>query len=166
VFIVGAGNESTWLSLCDALQRQDLAEDERFATNPLRVKNREALVAILTEIFATQPAEYWVALLEASGCPATRVLNVAEAFQSRHAQERGMVLEVASPAGDELLPTIGFPYTLCQEPPRAYRRPPGVGEHSREVLAQFTGLNEEELGELVRTGIIGEPVAAEPACPQ
>jgi formyl-CoA transferase len=155
MFIVGAGNESTWESLCEALKRPDLAVDPRFSTNPWRVTNRDELVAILSDIFATQPTDHWVELLDSAGCPASRVLNVAEAFESRHAREHDMVLEVASPAGDELLPTIGCPYGLEEEPPRVYRRPPAVGEHSREVLAQIAGLGDVELDDLIESKVIG-----------
>lgn len=157
-FIVGAGNESTWRSLCSALDRRDLAEDPRFATNPLRVRNAKELVQILSDTFIKNTVQHWVALLDRAGCPASPVMNVAEAFASDHAVERGMRIEVDSPADDAKLPTIGFPYSMEQNPPEVYRRPPALGEHSRDVAARIGALGEVAVEELVIDGVIGVPV--------
>ena len=48
---VAVGNDAQFANLCRALGRKDLAEDERYATNPDRVANREELVAALQEEF-------------------------------------------------------------------------------------------------------------------
>jgi crotonobetainyl-CoA:carnitine CoA-transferase CaiB-like acyl-CoA transferase len=63
-FIVAAANDRLWQALCKALGREDLANDPRFRTNPDRVANRDVLVKMLQEIFATNSREYWLKLLE------------------------------------------------------------------------------------------------------
>lgn len=136
MFILGAGNEGTWRALCRGLDREDLASDPRFASNADRMAHEEELVAVLQAIFLEHPSQHWIDQLARHGCPAAPIHDVREAFAADHAQERPMTLLVENPLGGQL-PTIGFPYSLREAPPRVRRRPPLLGEHTEEVLQEL-----------------------------
>ena len=84
---VAAANDGLYRRLCDAVDRPELAADERYATNEARVRNRESLVAELEAVFASRPTEDWVRLLLSSGVPAGKIRGVGEAL--RMAAETG-----------------------------------------------------------------------------
>ncbi len=67
---VAVGSEKQWSSFCRAIGREDLERDERFRTNPDRVRHREELVAELERVFITRDRQYWVSALMAASVPA------------------------------------------------------------------------------------------------
>jgi crotonobetainyl-CoA:carnitine CoA-transferase CaiB-like acyl-CoA transferase len=137
---VACGNDSLYRRLCDALGRSDLAADERFLTNPGRVAHREELVGELSAVFATRPADEWVARLTAAGVPAGKVRGVLEALI-----ERGT--EAVEHPTIGLLPLVPSPFGLAAEPP------PLLGRHTREVLAE-AGYADEEVEALEAVGVV------------
>jgi crotonobetainyl-CoA:carnitine CoA-transferase CaiB-like acyl-CoA transferase len=137
---VACGNDSLYRRLCDAVGRPDLAADERFLTNPRRVAHREELVGELSTLFATQPADEWVARLSAAGVPAGKVRGVLEALT-----ERGTATVEHPTIGS--LPLVPSSFGLATEPP------PLLGGHTREVLAE-TGYADEEVAALEASGVI------------
>jgi crotonobetainyl-CoA:carnitine CoA-transferase CaiB-like acyl-CoA transferase len=149
-FVMGATNQKLWTQLCDILDRRDLAEDERFANNPARLKNREALIAELEKSFAAKSADQWVDELLAAGIPAGKLSTYPEALESEHAQHRKMRMDIPHPI-EGTVPNIGFPVKLSGTPQRVRRHPPLLGEHTEEVLAE-AGLSDEEISALRNAG--------------
>jgi crotonobetainyl-CoA:carnitine CoA-transferase CaiB-like acyl-CoA transferase len=92
---VAAANDGLYRRLCDAVDRPELAADERDAPNEARVRNRESLVAELEAVFASRPTEDWVRLLLSSGVPAGKIRGVGEALR--------MAAETGAPATTGLL---------------------------------------------------------------
>lgn len=133
--VVAAGNDGLYQRLCRALERPDLAEDPRYATNPGRVAHREELVGEIGATLRTRPAEHWLALLVEAGVPVGRVRGVLDALRSSDA------------AGDDVLRTVEHPTAGLIEQVRAGFRlkgspapmtaPPLLGQHSREVLTEL-----------------------------
>jgi CoA:oxalate CoA-transferase len=131
---VAAANDGLFARLCAALERPDLL---RFATNPVRVEQREELAAELGEVFATATADDWVDRLRAAGVPAGKVRGVLEAL----ADARMVSVEH---------PTIGtLPLVRSPVGPQAEPAPPPLlGQHTREVLAGL-GYEGEQLEALL-----------------
>ena len=67
---VTASSRREWRDFCIAIERPDLTDDPRFARNPDRIANREALIEILAEVFASRPAQYWLDVLQRHQVPA------------------------------------------------------------------------------------------------
>jgi crotonobetainyl-CoA:carnitine CoA-transferase CaiB-like acyl-CoA transferase len=113
--VVAVGNDGQWRACAAALELPALASDLRFATNPARLANREALVAALSERLRTRPAAEWLARLDAAGVPAGVVRPVLEALR-----------EVDASPLTGVAPSV---------PGRVRRPPPRLDEHGAEVRA-------------------------------
>jgi crotonobetainyl-CoA:carnitine CoA-transferase CaiB-like acyl-CoA transferase len=144
---VAAANDGLFARLCTTLQRPELADDPRFATNELRVRNRRALGEILASIFQGRPVGEWVDQLTAAGVPAGKIRGVREALR---ADVTPLVVDHATAGRLELVPP---PAQLASAPRRATRPPPLLGEHTSEVLAEL-GVSPSEADELERRGAI------------
>lgn len=132
---IGANNQRLWGFLCACLDRPDLTDDERFATNPARMKNRDELAGIIESILAAQPTAYWVEHLLAGGVPAGPIQAYDEVLADPHTTFRKMVQSIPHPVEGEVK-TLGFPVKLSGTPARAVRHPPLLGEHQDEVLGE------------------------------
>jgi crotonobetainyl-CoA:carnitine CoA-transferase CaiB-like acyl-CoA transferase len=126
--VVAVGNDGQFARLCRALGLPELAADPRFATNRARVEHREALAATLEAALAARGAADWVAVLADAGVPCGLVNHVGEAFAL--AERLGLDPVVA--AGG--IPQVANPIRLAATPVSYRLPPPGLGEHTAEVL--------------------------------
>lgn len=133
-FVLAAGNDRLFERTCEVIDRPDLAADPRFATNEARVRNREALIPLLQEIFRTRPAAEWLALLESKAVPCAPVRRLDEVFASP--EGRAMVQEVSDPARG-LLRLVADPIRFSGEPAPIRLPPPLLGEHTDDVLREL-----------------------------
>jgi len=120
--VLAVGNDRQFRELCEVLGEPDLAENGRFATNPARVANRDALKPLLERALASRPAPEWVKLLSARRVPAGVVNDVGAAFE--FAEQLGLdpIVEIPREDGDPIrLPRS--PIKLSKTP-AIYRRPP------------------------------------------
>jgi crotonobetainyl-CoA:carnitine CoA-transferase CaiB-like acyl-CoA transferase len=157
VVAVAAANDGLYRRLCEAIERPDLAADERFRTNRARVEHRDALVAELARAFATRPAADWIERLDAAGVPVGKVRGVLEALDAAERAGRAATVDVEHPTAGRLR-LVGPPFR-----PDAGTRtpvaPPLLGQHTREVLAEL-GCSAAELDELESRGVVATPRAA------
>lgn len=137
---IGANNQRLWGYLCTALDREDLRDDPRFATNPARMANRSELAAIIAEALATDTADAWVERLLAAGVPAGRVQSYDRVLDDPHTRAREMVQSIPHPVEGEVQ-TLGFPVKFSGTPARALRHPPLLDEHRAEYLGEKSGEN-------------------------
>jgi crotonobetainyl-CoA:carnitine CoA-transferase CaiB-like acyl-CoA transferase len=123
--IVAVGNDAQFRRFCAALDLPDLAEDDRFATNPARVANRDALEAQVVPALRARPTARIVADLEAVRVPVGPVQTVDQVFASDQVATRGLALDMETdgPDGPLALPLIGNPLRLSATPV-TYRHPP------------------------------------------
>jgi len=135
-FILAAGNDRLFERTCEVIGRADLATDDRFATNQARVRNREALIPLLAEVFATRPAAEWLAALEAAAVPCAPVRRVDEVFASP--EGAAMIQEVDDPVRG-LLRLVAGPIRVDGAATPARLPPPRLGEHTEEVLGELDG---------------------------
>lgn len=133
LLMVAVGTDAQYRALCGALGRPDLATDPRFAANPDRVRHRDELVPILTEIFSTRPRGEWAQILKETGVPAGPVNTLGELFG-----DEGLVGRVLV---DVDHPTVGRYRTVACPLPQAWPPsllpPPRLGEHTEAVLARL-----------------------------
>lgn len=135
-FVMGATNQRLWLRLCEVIQRPDLVDDPRFATNPDRLANRDTLIEELEKTFTTRTADEWAEDLLAAGIPAGTMYSYPEAFESEHGRHRNMRMEIDHPIEGKVS-NIGFVLKLSGTPQRVRHHPPLLGQHTKEVLQEI-----------------------------
>lgn len=135
-FVLGANNDRLYRRLCETIGRADLIAYPDYATNALRMKNREALIADLEATLITRSRAEWVQALLDAGIPAGPILDYAEALGNEHAQARDMVMPITHPVEGEVK-NIGFPVKLRGTPQEVRRHPPLLDEHRAEILREL-----------------------------
>lgn len=139
-------NDGQWRRFCaGVLGDAALADDPRYATNPLRRANRVELETYVEAIFAGRAAAEVIAALDAADIPNGRVNTVPEVVDHPQLQARGRWTEVESPVGP--LPALLPPHNLAGAP-AAMGPFPALGEHTSAVLAQL-GYSDEEIATLL-----------------
>ena len=143
-FALAAANDRQWATLCDAIERPDLKDDPRFATNGARVTNRAALSEVLGAAFIARDAGEWLATFQEAGLPCGPINTVPDVFDHPQAQARDLALETWHPTADQVRLT-GFPYKLSGTPAEVRRPPPLLGQHTEEVLTDLLGYSAEDV---------------------
>jgi formyl-CoA transferase len=151
--IVACGNDGQFRKLLEAAGAPALAGDERFATNPQRVRHRDTLVPLLEPLMLRQTRAQWLAALEAAGVPCGPINDLADVFADPQVVARGLRLDMAHPtAGQVCLPASAL---KLGGTPVEYRLPPPLlGEHTDAVLGALAGLSSAELQDLRRRQVI------------
>ena len=131
--IIAAGNDSLYVKLCTAIGRPELAKEERYCTNDLRLRNMESLKIELEKVLKTKPVEHWLKVFDEAGIPAGPINNVGQAIESAQAKARNMVVTAEDPtAGTVKL--VGNPIKLSSFPDPATRRPAPELDGDRERI--------------------------------
>ena len=136
--------------------RPDLVSGE-FGDRRSRTANKDKLRAILTEVFAQDTRENWVAKMKAANIPVGYLRTVEEAFNSPEARERHRVSEIPHPKAGTV-PNIETPLNLSLTPVIDPVAAPLLGQHTREVLRETLGYDEARIaalggGRRVRQGV-------------
>ncbi|MFM9053978.1 MAG: CoA transferase, partial [Solirubrobacterales bacterium] len=123
------GNQREFAHLLDALELEELADDERFRTNADRVANRDALHELISAHLDSQPRDYWVELFHEKGVPAGPVNSIQSGFEL--AEKLGL---------DPIDETDGTrspasPLGLTETPPETRVGPPELDQHGDEIRA-------------------------------
>lgn len=135
-FTLAVATDRTFVRLCEALARPDLVADDRFATNPARVENADALRVDLTNIFASADVEHWLEVLSIAGVPCGPVLDVEDLFVDPHLIETGGIVELQHPTAGPIW-SIGTPFSLSRTPLRVGAAAPALGVDTEAVLAEI-----------------------------
>jgi crotonobetainyl-CoA:carnitine CoA-transferase CaiB-like acyl-CoA transferase len=149
---LGAATQSNWERLCRALDRPELAADERFASNLGRLRNKPALFAELEATFAGDTTEAWVARLRAAGVPSGPVRTIDQAHASPQALAREMSVSLGERDGRERR-VIGTPVKLSRTPWRVHGRVSGYGADGAAVLRD-AGFSDDEIASLRAAGVL------------
>jgi crotonobetainyl-CoA:carnitine CoA-transferase CaiB-like acyl-CoA transferase len=128
--MVAAGNDNLFRRLCVALDRPDLAEDERFRSNPDRVVHRAELVPILAAIFRAKPVAHWADLLEGNGIPNGPLHTLDQVVADPQTAALGMIQRRA---GSEL-GLVGLPLSFDGSRPPFAKGAPALGEDNDAKL--------------------------------
>ncbi|HSJ57187.1 MAG TPA: CaiB/BaiF CoA-transferase family protein, partial [Anaerolineae bacterium] len=150
---VAVGNDRQWQQLCALAGWQDLAQDPRFATNPLRVENRETLLEILRERFQTRTLQQWEDALLAAGIPCGPINTIDQVFADPQVLARDMLVHLLHPTAGSV-PTAGSPLKLSRTPVRLTAAPPLLGQHTAEVLTTYLGYTKDEIARLYKEGVL------------
>jgi crotonobetainyl-CoA:carnitine CoA-transferase CaiB-like acyl-CoA transferase len=146
---LGILNDRQFRRFCEYLGLSALPTDVRFATNAMRLQNRDALRAEIETALALLSRDGLCKDLMRQGVPAGPVNTVPEALQQAHAEHRGMRVEHGSYRG------LGLPVRLSRTPGCPGEAPPRFGRHSDQVLTEI-GLSEDQIADLHARGVVPE----------
>ena len=135
--ILAVGNDWQFRRACGAFGLDALPSDPRFATNPARVANREALAALLEPAVAARTTGAVIEALERCGVPVGPVQTVPQVFATDQARARGLALDMEAQGeeGPIRLPLIGNPLHLSATPVTYRRPPPRYGADTARLAA-------------------------------
>ncbi|WP_107313901.1 CaiB/BaiF CoA transferase family protein [Burkholderia metallica] len=145
--IVAVGNDGQFRKFVEAGGRPALADDERFATNPARVRHRDTLVPILAEMVKTRDKADWIAALEAAGVPCGPINDLDEVFDNEQVVARGMQVSLPHPCGADAK-LVRNPIRMSATPPDARTAPPLLGAQTDDVLRDMLGYDDARIAAL------------------
>ncbi|KVV43087.1 CoA-transferase [Burkholderia territorii] len=145
--IVAVGNDGQFRKFVEAGGRPELADDERFATNPSRVRHRDTLVPILAEMVKTRAKADWIGALEAAGVPCGPINDLDEVFDNEQVIARGMQVTLPHPCGADVK-LVRNPIRMSATPPDARTAPPLLGAQTVDVLRDMLGYDDARIAAL------------------
>lgn len=151
--VIATRQEVFWERMCDAMNIPDIKVDERFATNPKRVENRDILIPLLEKVFLNKTVKDWIELFREFEVPCAPVNNLDGAFGEPPVIERDMIVKYDHPtAGEIKLP--GNPMKFSDVSETISKPAPTLGQHTEEVLSFLLGMDAERIKELKNKNII------------
>ncbi len=154
-FILAVGNDRQFAAFAKFSGKPEWAEDDRFKTNPARVRNRVEIYRLIYEVTSQKTQAYWIEGLTELDVPCGPVNNMKQVFEDPQVLARGMKVTMPHPlSGKGTIDVIGSPIKLS-ETPVDYRLPPPVcGQHTDEILREMLHLTDDDLAALRAKKII------------
>lgn len=145
--IVAVGNDAQFARLCRTIDRNDLATDERFLTNALRVENRDVLGQEIQSELVKRDLDAWLGALEEAGVPCGPINSIDRVFDDPQVQARGMKIDIDG------MPLVANPIRYSRSRIDYDVAPPALGADTAAVLAEL-GLSNADIERLKAAGII------------
>jgi len=142
-----------WRVFCRAVGREDLVDDPRFASAPLRFQHCRELIAILDPLFASRPLAEWAEALDRADCYWGKVQTVEEVSHDAQAEAIGAFAQTALPDGRPLR-IVKSPVAFGVTPAAVAGPAPELGQHTEEVLLE-AGFGWEDIARLKDSGALG-----------
>jgi len=150
---IAVASDKLWENFCRAIGLPDLLTDERYHSNPLRVKHRATLEPRLEATFQSRPAAHWMGVLSEAGIPCSLVRTLREVAEDEQCRARDMLPELEHSTAGRIRVT-GVPVKLSRSPAAVAKAAPRLGEDSDAVLSGVLGMGEPELARLRQAGVI------------
>lgn len=155
---IGGANQANWERIANVLGHPEWREDPRYATNTARMAHLPALTADMETVLRERDQADWLAAFDQAGVPAGPVASIGQALSHPQAKARGMVVDLTHPQAG---PTraLGCPIHFSATPTRIDRHAPVLGEHTRELLAEY-GYDDADIDAFCKEGVVQDAALA------
>ena len=150
--ILAIQNNKLWENLCKEMGCEHLINDERFATNALRVKHEAELKPLLEEITKTKTTQEWIDALLAVDVPCGPLNKIETIVADPHLLHRNMITEVQHPIVGSFK-TAGIPIKYSKTKCEVSEPAPVLGQHTDEILKKFK-FSDDEIDALYKAGAV------------
>ena len=131
--VVAAGGDSLFVKLSKVLGFPEWPDDPRFATNPDRVQNREAINGAITEVMQKKTRAYWQEALEEGGIPNAPILHMGEVLYHPQTEALGIVQQ--DPTNPDMR-LVGLPMQFDGDRPPYRNSPPALGQDNDDIFGK------------------------------
>lgn len=132
--MLAVGNDGQFARLCQTIGLPQLADDDRFSTNPQRVAHRDQLLPLLLAALATKTSQQWLELFNEATVPCGPINSVGQAFEEPQTAARETIQTINHPTMGEVA-TVANPLKFSKTPIQYNLAPPTLGEHSGQYLS-------------------------------
>ncbi|MEY4466827.1 MAG: hypothetical protein RIR21_620 [Pseudomonadota bacterium] len=150
--MLAIGNDGQFAALCRAAGQAAIANEERFATNAMRVRHRAELIKVLTPLMMQHSVETWCELAQQEGFPCGSINTIDRVFRDPQVCAREMKIQMNSPSYGAL-DLVASPMRLSASPVSYRRAPPSLGQDTHEVLRELH-YSDDEIASLRDSGVI------------
>ena len=150
---IAVANQKLWVNFCKMVGKEEWIDDPRFETNPKRVENREAMIALVAEVVARRTCAEWMERFVKASIPCGPVNNMEGLFADPQVLHRGMLAEVPHPTIGTLR-LGGIPIKYSETPGTVHLPPPLLGEHTEEILTNVLDYSSRQIDDLRQQGAI------------
>ena len=144
--------QQMWRNFATAIARPDIADDPRYATPEARWTNRDTLDPIIEGWTRQRTKHAAMKILGTAGVPCGACQDTGEIFDDPHLKEREMILDLDYPPRGTYK-TVGCPIKMSASPAEIVR-PPMLGEHTDTLLAEFCGIDAQQVARLRDEGVV------------
>ncbi len=142
-----------WQKVLQAMGREDLSGEERFATRENRTKNMKEVDGVVQAWCQEKTVEDIFAILKKFGVPCSPLPTFDQVASDPHLLEREMIVEVEQPVSGKVK-LSGSVYKMSKTPGDRRKRVPDAGEHNEEIYRGLLGIGEEEMKKLKEGSVI------------
>ena len=154
--VIAVGNDAQFARFVALLGFPELSKDPRFQKNADRVRNRTALIEMLSSRIRTFRKPDLLSKLEAELIPVGSINEMHEVFADPHVAARGLVVEQNLSAAGPATKMIGNPIRFSRTPIQYRHPPPRLGAHTAEIIRGELEISQSELDRLVDQGVVSK----------
>jgi crotonobetainyl-CoA:carnitine CoA-transferase CaiB-like acyl-CoA transferase len=151
--ILAVGNDGQFQRFCQVAGAKELANKPQYATNALRVANRNELVPVVSRLLAQQTTQLWLAELNEVGVPCGPICTIDQVFENPQIQAREMKIELNHVQLGKV-ESVANPIKLSATPLQYNLAPPMLGQHTQAVLQDWLAMEEPEYNALFSSQVI------------
>jgi crotonobetainyl-CoA:carnitine CoA-transferase CaiB-like acyl-CoA transferase len=151
--VIAVGSEKLWRAFGPAIGHAELVDHPSYATNSLRVENRDELEPFLAEIFRADTLGSWLTKLRAAGVPVSPIRRFDEVVNDAQSAVRNIFPYINDVRNGQVR-VVSTPIKYAAEPPLVLSSAPALGQDTHKILSEWLGIAEAELRALQSAGVI------------